>query len=79
MAQRDMVAVADSMSGKIPERYQLTLSELRTLHKMTEAGEAFEAYIMAFRYGFALALRMAKRNTQKAKAGQAAQDKQGRA
>lgn len=73
MACRKMAAVANLTAGKIPEVYQLTLGELYELHEMTGSGKEFEAYSMAFHYGFALALRMEKRKAQKARAGQEAQ------
>ena len=65
MAVRKMNAVAKLIEGKIPEAYQLTLDELSELHEMTVRGCSFEAYSMAFHYGFALALRMVKRDAKK--------------
>ncbi len=68
MAIRNMVNVAKSTENKIPVWYQLPLEELATLYKM----EKLDAATMAFHYGFALALRMAKRDAQKARTAQEA-------
>ena len=76
MARRNMVKVAESMVRKIPAEYDLTFSELCELHEM----EKWDAYTTAFHYGFALALRMVRREEQRArKKARAGQEAQGRA
>lgn len=76
MAIRNMVEVAKSTENKVPVWYQLTIKELETLYEM----EKWDAFSTAFHYGFALALRMVKRDAQKARAeARAGQEKQGRA
>ena len=65
MAIRNMVEVAKSTENKVPVWYQLTIKELETLYEM----EKWDAFATAFYYGFALALRMVKRDAWKNKAG----------
>lgn len=72
MAQRDMLKVADGMKGKIPPLYQLDLMEIQELCKIARGGDLVKALAVAFDYGFALALRMVKREEQKARKAAAA-------
>lgn len=66
--KRNMKKIADSMRGKIPGAYQMSMSEWIQLARMARGPEpsgVYDAVIMAFRYGFALAQRLEK-NTRKA-------------
>lgn len=59
--QRDMWKIAKSMEKKIPGAYDLRYKECIQLNEKWSSGEPnarFDAILTAFRYGFALALRM---------------------
>lgn len=64
---RDMIAIAEAIGEKIPYPYDLTMGNLQTLYAMGKAGKHFDAYVTAFRYGYAMALRATKRQTAAAK------------
>lgn len=57
--KRDMEKIAKS--AKIPIAYEITCGEVERLWGMACTGKPFEAFAIAFQYGFALALRMMKR------------------
>ncbi len=62
--QRDMVAIASNARDKIPREYGITVEEVQALHEMRiehGADGELDAYTTAFRYGFALGVRAAKR------------------
>lgn len=67
--KRDMIAIAEATGEKIPYHYDLTMGELQTLYAMGKAGKPFEAFVTAFRYGYAMALRATKRQPTAAKRG----------
>ena len=63
--QRDMVAIADNAKGKIPREYGLSVGEVQLLHEIRldeDKGGELRAYGVAFRYGFAMGVRAAKRD-----------------
>lgn len=62
--KRDMMKTVESIKGKnlIPDHYDITLHELKTLHEMAQAdldGE-LDALSTAFNYGFILGARAQK-------------------
>lgn len=62
--KRNMEKIIDEMTGRIPERYELTGGEWLRLVKKARGpmpDDTWNAIIMAFEYGFALAQRYEKR------------------
>ena len=57
--KRDMMKTSNSMIGRIPGRFDMTLLELQQLIEILHNGRGgeFDALDIAFRYGFALGAR----------------------
>lgn len=61
--KRNMEKIIDEMNGRIPARYDLTGSEWERLVKKARGpmpDDTWDAIVMAFKYGFALAQRYEK-------------------
>lgn len=61
-----MLKIAGDMFGKIPSAYDMSYIEVVQLYDECCDGRYFEALHTAFRYGFALALRMEANRRKKA-------------
>ena len=59
---RDMISTAEAVRGEIPDRYDLTVPEINTLHSMihTDLDGELDALTIAFKYGFVLGARAQK-------------------
>ena len=62
MAKRDMVKTAEEVGfNTIPTAYQMNVEELRHLYEMIKMGKVFEAFSMAFDYGFVMGNRATRK------------------
>lgn len=52
---RNMKEIADAT--RIDDRYDLTVMQLHELKKIAYSGEFFEAFVTAFRFGYAMGSR----------------------
>ena len=73
---RDMKAIAAATSEIVPRAYEMNFGELQELIRILKEGAIIEAFSTAFYYGYALALRAAKRDAKRKR--QARENKQGR-
>lgn len=64
--KRNMFKIADGMSGKIPSAYSMSCAEGVQLREICYSGRYLDALHIAFKYGFALALRMEANRRKKA-------------
>lgn len=62
MARRIMEKTAEKVDlDAIPSAYQMDVEELKRLYVMIKNGKVFEAFLMAFDYGFVMGNRATRR------------------
>ncbi|MBQ6960166.1 MAG: hypothetical protein IJP78_04205 [Clostridia bacterium] len=73
---RNVLAIVEDTKPLIPYQYEITLADFRVLLKLAEERSMVEAFAAAFTFGYAMALRVTKRDAKRKR--QAHESKQGR-
>ena len=73
---RNVLSIVEDTKPLIPPSYDITLADFRVLRKLAEERSTVEAFAAAFTFGYAMALRVAKRDAKRKR--QARESKQGR-
>lgn len=73
---RNVLAIVEDTKPLIPYQYEITIADFRVLLKLAEERSMVEAFAAAFTFGYAMALRVAKRDAKRKKPARTRQERE---